>query len=129
MWARTKRQMREGLSRRVEPVRIRVMRRVSVRRRHTHAHVRALGIAIPPSSQSRLATRTTVLVRGSVYGASDAKRDIAVLAGLALRGRLDLEALVTRRIGIDDVEMAFTEMASGPGARSVVCFGAVTGGR
>jgi S-(hydroxymethyl)glutathione dehydrogenase / alcohol dehydrogenase len=31
---------------------------------------------------------------------------------------------VTRRIGIDDVEAAFTDMASGRGARSVVCFGA-----
>ena len=59
--------------------------------------------------------------RGSVYGASDPARDIPLLAELALRGRLDLEALVTRRIGIDDVEAAFTDMASGRGARSVVC--------
>ncbi len=62
-------------------------------------------------------------IRGSVYGASDPARDIPVLAELALRGGLDLEALVTRRIGIDDVETAFTDMASGRGARSVVCFG------
>ena len=66
--------------------------------------------------------------RGSVYGASDPARDIPVLAELALRGGLDLKALITRRIGIDDVEKAFTDMASGHGARSVVCFGAVTGG-
>jgi S-(hydroxymethyl)glutathione dehydrogenase / alcohol dehydrogenase len=45
-----------------------------------------------------------------------------VLTGLAQRGRLDLEALVTRRIGIDDVEAAFTDMTAGRGARSVVCF-------
>ena len=63
-------------------------------------------------------------VRGSVYGASDPPRDVPVLAELARRGRLDLEALVTRRIGIDDVEAAFTDMAAGHGARSVVCFGA-----
>jgi S-(hydroxymethyl)glutathione dehydrogenase/alcohol dehydrogenase len=68
-------------------------------------------------------------IRGSVYGASDPARDIPVLAELALRGRLDLEALVTRRIGIDDVGKAFTDMAFGHGARSVVCFGAITGGR
>lgn len=61
-------------------------------------------------------------VQGSVYGASDPARDIPVLAELAQRGRLDLEALVTRRIGIDDVETAFTDMAAGRGARSVVCF-------
>jgi S-(hydroxymethyl)glutathione dehydrogenase / alcohol dehydrogenase len=63
-------------------------------------------------------------IRGSVYGASDPARDIPALAELALRGRLDLEALVTRRIGIDDVEAAFADMAAGRGARSVVCFSA-----
>ncbi|MBW0014102.1 Zn-dependent alcohol dehydrogenase [Mycobacterium sp.] len=61
-------------------------------------------------------------VQGSVYGASDPARDIPVLAELAQRGRLDLEGLVTRRIGIDDVEAAFTDMTAGRGARSVVCF-------
>ena len=52
----------------------------------------------------------------------DPVRDIPVLADLARRGRLDLDALVTRRIGIDDVEQAFADMAAGRGARSVVCF-------
>lgn len=61
-------------------------------------------------------------VRGSVYGACDPVRDVPLLAELALRGRLDLEALVTRRIGVDDVEAAFTDMAAGRGARSVICF-------
>ena len=63
------------------------------------------------------------VIQGSVYGASDPARDIPVLADLVQRGRLDLEALVTRRIGIDDVEAAFTDMSAGRGARSVVCFG------
>jgi S-(hydroxymethyl)glutathione dehydrogenase/alcohol dehydrogenase len=61
-------------------------------------------------------------IQGSVYGASDPPRDIPVLADLARRGLLDLEALVTRRIALDDVETAFTDMAAGHGARSVVCF-------
>ena len=61
-------------------------------------------------------------IRGSVYGGSDPARDVPVLADLAHRGRLDLAALVTRRIGIDDVEAAFSDMAAGRGARSVVCF-------
>ena len=63
-------------------------------------------------------------MRGSVYGSSDPARDIPALAELARSGRLDLEALVTRRIGIDDVEAAFSDMAAGRGARSVVCFAA-----
>jgi S-(hydroxymethyl)glutathione dehydrogenase / alcohol dehydrogenase len=61
-------------------------------------------------------------IQGSVYGATDPARDIPVLAELARRGLLDLEALVTRRIGLDDVEAAFADMAAGRGARSVVCF-------
>jgi S-(hydroxymethyl)glutathione dehydrogenase / alcohol dehydrogenase len=61
--------------------------------------------------------------RGCVYGASDPARDIPALANLAMHGRLDLEALVTRRIGIEQVEAAFTDMAAGRGARSVACFG------
>ncbi len=61
-------------------------------------------------------------IQGSVYGASDPARDIPVLAELARLGRIDLEALVTRRIGIEDVEAAFADMAAGHGARSVVCF-------
>jgi S-(hydroxymethyl)glutathione dehydrogenase/alcohol dehydrogenase len=65
--------------------------------------------------------------RGSVYGGSDPARDIPLLAELALRGRLDLEALVTRRIDIDGVEAAFAEMALGHGARSVVIAAGGTG--
>jgi S-(hydroxymethyl)glutathione dehydrogenase / alcohol dehydrogenase len=61
-------------------------------------------------------------IRGCVYGASDLPRDIPVLADLARRGLLDLESLVTRRIGIDGVGAAFADMNAGRGARSVVCF-------
>ncbi len=59
-------------------------------------------------------------IRGSVYGATDAARDLPVLAALAAGGQLDLEALVTRRISLDEVESAFAAMAAGDGARSVV---------
>jgi S-(hydroxymethyl)glutathione dehydrogenase/alcohol dehydrogenase len=61
-------------------------------------------------------------IRGSVYGATDASRDLPALAGLAVEGKIDLEALVTRRIILDEVESAFTAMIAGDGARSVVTF-------
>jgi len=61
-------------------------------------------------------------IRGSVYGATDAARDLPVLADLAAGGQLDLEALVTRRIALDQVESAFAAMAAGDGARSLVTF-------
>lgn len=59
-------------------------------------------------------------IRGSVYGSSDPARDIPVLADLAIGGRLDLEALVSRRIPLRDVDAAFTAMAAGRGARTLV---------
>src|SRR5581483_9446930 len=65
-------------------------------------------------------------IAGSVYGATDPPRDIPVLVDLALRGRLDLAALVSRRIGLADVEDAFAAMAAGQGARSVIVFEAST---
>jgi S-(hydroxymethyl)glutathione dehydrogenase/alcohol dehydrogenase len=61
-------------------------------------------------------------IRGSVYGSTDAARDIPALVTLALEGRLDLEALVTERIGLADVNDALAAMASGDGARRVVVF-------
>jgi S-(hydroxymethyl)glutathione dehydrogenase/alcohol dehydrogenase len=61
-------------------------------------------------------------IRGSVYGSTDATRDIPALATLALEGKLDLEALVTERIALIDVDRALTAMASGDGARRVVVF-------
>ncbi|HVV76514.1 MAG TPA: Zn-dependent alcohol dehydrogenase [Mycobacteriales bacterium] len=62
-------------------------------------------------------------IRGSVYGETDATRDLPVLADLAVRGKLDLAALVTRRIGLADVNDAFDRMARGDGARTIVIFG------
>jgi S-(hydroxymethyl)glutathione dehydrogenase/alcohol dehydrogenase len=61
-------------------------------------------------------------IRGSVYGATDAQRDIPIMATLAVTGRLDLQALVTERIRLDEVNAAFASMAAGNGARRVVVF-------
>jgi len=98
----------------------------ATRRGGTVTVVGAAGIeeAVTLPALSLMADGKTI--RGSVYGASDPARDIPVLAALALRGKLDLEALVTRRTGVDDVEAAFADMAAGNGARSVVCFDATT---
>jgi S-(hydroxymethyl)glutathione dehydrogenase/alcohol dehydrogenase len=64
-------------------------------------------------------------VRGSVYGQTDAARDIPVMATLAVNGQLDLQALVTERIRLDEVNAAFASMAAGNGARRVVVFDGV----
>jgi S-(hydroxymethyl)glutathione dehydrogenase/alcohol dehydrogenase len=61
-------------------------------------------------------------VRGSVYGSTDPDRDLPPLVDLVRRGRLDLAALVSRRVGLADVDAAFAAMAAGEVARSVVVF-------
>ena len=43
-----------------------------------------------------------------------------MLAGLARSGELDLAGMVTKRIGLEDVERAFADMEAGEVIRSVV---------
>jgi len=61
-------------------------------------------------------------VIGCVYGSTDADRDFPVLVDLIRRGSLDAEGLVTRRIGLDDINDAFVAMEKGEVARSVIVY-------
>lgn len=59
-------------------------------------------------------------LKSSWYGDCLPSRDFPYLVDLYLQGRLDLDAFVSERIGIDDVEGAFTKMHDGGVLRSVV---------
>jgi S-(hydroxymethyl)glutathione dehydrogenase / alcohol dehydrogenase len=61
-------------------------------------------------------------LRSSVYGSSDPDVDIPVLARDVLSGALNVDHLITDRIGLADVPAAFGRMSRGEGARSVVVF-------
>jgi S-(hydroxymethyl)glutathione dehydrogenase/alcohol dehydrogenase len=61
-------------------------------------------------------------LRGSMYGNSDPAADVPVLLEHVRAGRLDLDALVSNRITLDQIEPAFAEMVAGRGARSVILF-------
>ncbi len=61
-------------------------------------------------------------LRGCVYGSTDPARDFPKIVALQRQGRLDLDALVTRRIALDDVNDAFRAMQAGEVARSVIVF-------
>ena len=61
-------------------------------------------------------------LRGCVYGSTDPIRDFPEMITLQRQGRLDLEALVTRRIALDEVNDAFRAMQAGEVARSVIVF-------
>ena len=59
-------------------------------------------------------------LKSSWYGDCLPSRDFPMLVDLYLQGRLDLDAFVTEKIGIDDVEAAFDKMHDGAVLRSVV---------
>jgi S-(hydroxymethyl)glutathione dehydrogenase / alcohol dehydrogenase len=61
-------------------------------------------------------------MRGCVYGATDPLRDFPEMVRLHRAGRLDLDALVTRRIALDGLEDAFRAMQAGEVARSVIVY-------
>ncbi|MBB1244010.1 alcohol dehydrogenase, partial [Streptomyces durbertensis] len=59
---------------------------------------------------------------GCVYGNCDPAKELPVLAGQVVSGALDLGALVTDRIGLDEIPEAFARMAGGVGGRALVVF-------
>ena len=59
-------------------------------------------------------------LKSSWYGDCLPSRDIPMLVDLYLQGRLDLDAFVSERIGLGDVEKAFTRMEHGEVLRAVV---------
>jgi S-(hydroxymethyl)mycothiol dehydrogenase len=59
-------------------------------------------------------------LKSSWYGDCLPSRDFPMLVDLYQQGRLDLDAFVSERIGLDDVEAAFERMHHGDVLRSVV---------
>ena len=60
---------------------------------------------------------------GSNYGFADPDADFPRYAALHLAGRLPIDRLIDRRIGLDDVESAFDRLRTGEGLRQVVVLG------
>jgi len=61
-------------------------------------------------------------IRGSNYGSADPARDFPMIAEAYLEGRLPLDLLITRRIGLDGLDDAFDAMRRGDGARRVIVY-------
>ncbi len=59
-------------------------------------------------------------ILGSNYGFADPSVDFPRYAALHLAGRLPIERLIDRRIGLDDLETAFGRLRDGDGLRQVV---------
>jgi Zn-dependent alcohol dehydrogenase len=63
---------------------------------------------------------TAKSVKGCWYGSSNVQRDVPKLLGLWKGGQLKLEELISREIGVTDVNEAFAAMEAGEVARSVI---------
>lgn len=61
-------------------------------------------------------------LQGCMFGASDPERDLPMLLEHVRAGRLDVDTLVTARIGLDAVDVAFADLEAGRGARSLIVF-------
>jgi len=59
-------------------------------------------------------------LKGTIYGSSDVRTDFHKVIRLWKSGRLDLEGMVSKRIGLDDINEAFDDMRAGRVIRSVI---------
>jgi S-(hydroxymethyl)glutathione dehydrogenase/alcohol dehydrogenase len=60
--------------------------------------------------------------QGSYYGSADVRSDFHRVLNLCKNGRLDLDAMITRRIGIEDINDAVADLKAGEAIRSVISF-------
>jgi hypothetical protein len=60
------------------------------------------------------------VIRGCYFGSAHLQRDVPALTGHYLAGDLLLDELITRRIGLDELNDAFDALRGGKGARSVL---------
>jgi S-(hydroxymethyl)glutathione dehydrogenase/alcohol dehydrogenase len=65
---------------------------------------------------------TEKTLKGCRYGGLRPRTDIPRYCDMYLRGQLDLETLVTTKIGLDEINEGFTAMQGGDVARSVITF-------
>lgn len=61
-------------------------------------------------------------ILGSVYGSADVRRDFPLLLDLWKTQRLDLGALITRHMSLDDINDGITALREGRGIRQVIEF-------
>ncbi|MEK7382007.1 MAG: Zn-dependent alcohol dehydrogenase [Elusimicrobiota bacterium] len=67
-------------------------------------------------------TRQEKVVMGTYYGSANTARDFPLYADLYLKGKLDLERLVSRQYPLEQINEAYADMLSGSVARGVIVF-------
>jgi len=61
-------------------------------------------------------------IKGSYYGSADVRSDFTRILNLWKNGRLDLEGMISKKIAIDDVNDAVSDLKAGTVIRSVITF-------
>jgi len=61
-------------------------------------------------------------IKGSYYGSADVRSDFSRVLRLWRTGRLDLEGMISRKIGLEDVNDAIADLRAGKVIRSVITF-------
>ncbi|MDP1712941.1 MAG: Zn-dependent alcohol dehydrogenase [Candidatus Nanopelagicaceae bacterium] len=61
-------------------------------------------------------------IKGCYFGSANLQRDVTFLVESYLSGELFLDELISRRIGLEDLNGAFDQLREGEGARSVLVF-------
>jgi S-(hydroxymethyl)glutathione dehydrogenase / alcohol dehydrogenase len=61
-------------------------------------------------------------IKGSYYGSADVRSDFERILRLWKSGRLDLEGMISRRIGLDEVNDAVRQLEQGLAIRQVITF-------
>jgi Zn-dependent alcohol dehydrogenase len=96
------------------------------------AAVRSGGTAVmvgapPPDEEARVNVAVTMFTEkrlvGSLLGSCEAPRDIPRLVGLWRSGRLDLDAMVTARRPLEQIDDALADLRAGRGLRTVMAVG------
>ncbi|NNC81896.1 MAG: Zn-dependent alcohol dehydrogenase [Acidimicrobiales bacterium] len=86
----------------------------------------AVIIGMVPEQQKIEITASELLyektLTGSNMGSNRFRVDMTNLVELYMRGRLPLDDMISRRVGLNDINEAFVEMKNGAVARSVIVF-------
>lgn len=79
-------------------------------------------IAASTNLPGAVITRAEKIVRGCSYGSVNPQRDIPLLLDLYRAGKLKLEALITRRYRLEQINEAYADLLSGELARGIIVF-------
>ena len=67
-------------------------------------------------------TRQEKTVTGSYYGSANTVRDFPLYADLYLKGKLDLDRLISKTYSLEEINEAYADMLGGEMARGLIVF-------